>query len=269
MSSPRRLVLLCFSAIREGRVVRDWSLLTSCTLDFRVSCRFLISYVGLFSRLRRSTWLQSQGVVVNKGQLLVWLCVPVGSLGKRRCKVATRAAIYRSLSALRARNRKKVSKQVFWGVCREVPKNTRKSLKIPKKVRKLVFLDFFGCFLGLLCRPPKDLFWDFFAILGPEGPETPVNGGSGRKCKDRGGWDTWSWRNEGWGMEKEKGRASHCCQPALANRSLLGPETLRLEFFLSEQKSNSAPTGGIVKTRGLTSIACTNLCSLWAQELSY
>ena len=43
--------------------------------------------------------------------------------------IATRAAIYRSLRALRARNRKNVSKRVFLGVWRKVFKNTRKSLK--------------------------------------------------------------------------------------------------------------------------------------------
>ena len=67
--------------------------------------------------------------------------------------IATRAAIYRSLRALRARNRKKVSKRVFfWG-------SGEKSQKIPEKV-----------------------FLDFFAISGREGPETPVNGGSGRNA---------------------------------------------------------------------------------------
>ena len=99
--------------------------------------------------------------------------------------VATRAAIYRSLRALRARNRKKVSKRVFSGVCRKVSKNTQRSLKIPKKYPKRsdfsVFLDFFGYFWGLFCRPPKRPFLRLFAIPGPDGPETPVNGGSRRK----------------------------------------------------------------------------------------
>ena len=106
-----------------------------------------------------------------------------GPMALKVSRIATRAAIYRSLRALRARNRKKVSKQVFWGVCRKVPKNTRKSPKIPKKVRKSVFWDFFGYFRDFSADPPKDLFWDFFAISGPEGPETPVNGGSGRNSR--------------------------------------------------------------------------------------
>ena len=42
----------------------------------------------------------------------------------------------------------------------------------------------FWYFWGLFCRPPKRPFWDFFAISGPEGPETPVNGGSDRKAGD-------------------------------------------------------------------------------------
>ena len=65
------------------------------------------------------------------------------------------------------KSQKNVSKKVLWGVGRKVPRNTRKSLKIPKKVRKLVFLDFFGYFLGLFCRPPKRPFWGFFCDFGP------------------------------------------------------------------------------------------------------
>ena len=84
--------------------------------------------------------------------------------------LATRAAIYRSLRALRARNRKKVSKKVFWGVGRKVPKNTRKSLKIPIFGPFWVFLDFFGYFLGLFCRPPERPFLRFFCDFGPGGP---------------------------------------------------------------------------------------------------
>ena len=96
-----------------------------------------------------------------------------------------RAAIYRSLRALRAQNRKKVSKRVFLGVWRKVSKNTRKSLKIPKNTQKgpkigifRLFRVFFETFLQ---TPKKTLLETFFAISGPEGPETPVNGGSDRK----------------------------------------------------------------------------------------
>ena len=39
--APKTLVLLWFGAIREGRMIRDRSLLTSRTLDFRVPCRRL------------------------------------------------------------------------------------------------------------------------------------------------------------------------------------------------------------------------------------
>ena len=77
-----------------------------------------------------------------------WPWIAMNSASKQLIAVtfATRAAIYRSLRALRARNRKKSLKRVFLGVWRKF-----------------------------------DPFWDFFAISGPEGPETPVNGGSGRK----------------------------------------------------------------------------------------
>ena len=44
----------------------------------------------------------------------------------------------------------------------------------------LGILTFSGIFGAVFAEPPKDSFWDFFAILGPEGPETPVNGRSGR-----------------------------------------------------------------------------------------
>ena len=82
-----------------------------------------------------------------------------------------------SLRTLRARNRKKVSKKVFLGVRRKVPKNTRKSLKIPKKVRKSVFFDFSGYFLRLFCGPPKRPFLRLFCDFGP--------GKSGDSCKWR------------------------------------------------------------------------------------
>ena len=98
-------------------------------------------------------------------------------------RLAIRATIYRSLWALRAQNRKKVSKRVFWGVCKKVPENTRKSQKIQQKVQFWVFFDFFGYFGDFFADPQKDSFWDFFAILGPEGPETPVNGRSDREFR--------------------------------------------------------------------------------------
>ena len=40
--AAQTVVLLRFGAIRERRMARDWSLLTSWTLDFRVFCLFLI-----------------------------------------------------------------------------------------------------------------------------------------------------------------------------------------------------------------------------------
>ena len=103
-------------------------------------------------------------------------------------EIATRATIYRSLWALRARNPKKVSRRVFLGVCRKVPENTRKSRKIPEKVQIWVFFGYFSTFSGIFgdffADPQKDSFRDFFGISGPEGPETPVNGRSGRNTRD-------------------------------------------------------------------------------------
>ena len=77
---------------------------------------------------------------------------------------------------------KKSQKGSFWG---KVSENTRKSLKLlifrPFWVFFSVFLDFFGYFSRLFSRPPKRPFLGLFCDFGPEGPETPVNGGSGRK----------------------------------------------------------------------------------------
>ena len=68
---------------------------------------------------------------------------------------------------------------------------TQKSLKIPIFgpfwVFCSVFLDLFGYFLRLFSRPPERSFLRLFlAISGPEGPETPVNGGSGSQV-----WSIW------------------------------------------------------------------------------
>ena len=87
-----------------------------------------------------------------------------------RICIAIRATIYRSLRALRAQNRKKVSKRVFSGVRKKVPENTRKSQKIPKIGLFGVFFDFFGYFGGLFCGPPKRLFLRLFCDFGPGGP---------------------------------------------------------------------------------------------------
>ena len=101
-------------------------------------------------------------------------------------KVATRAAIYRSLRALRARKRKKVSKKVFWGGRQKSPKKNRKKSKNTQKDPKIGIFRLFRVFFGtFLLTPRKTFFETFFAISGPEGPETPVNGGSGRKEKDQ------------------------------------------------------------------------------------
>ena len=78
--------------------------------------------------------------------------------------VATRAAVYRGLRALRPKIAKKNLKTGLFGV--------------PEKK-----LGDFSSDPQKLCK--KTWVETFFAILGPEGPESPVDGGSGRKagCK--------------------------------------------------------------------------------------
>ena len=66
------------------------------------------------------------------------------------------------------------------------------SPKIPAKSQKIhqnwtivvYFLTFSGIFGDFFADPPKRLFLRLFcAILGPEGPETPVNGRSDRNLR--------------------------------------------------------------------------------------
>ena len=85
--------------------------------------------------------------------------------------VATRAAIYRSLRALRSQNRKKVSKRVFLGQKRP-QKYPEKSKKIHSKVQFLcLFFDFFGYFRGLFLQtPPNRLFLRLYCDFGPGWP---------------------------------------------------------------------------------------------------
>ena len=82
--------------------------------------------------------------------------------------LATRAAIYRSLRALRARNRKKVSKRVFLGVWRKVSKNTRKSLKTPKNTQKGPKIGIFRLFQVFFETPdPKKTLFETFLRFRP------------------------------------------------------------------------------------------------------
>ena len=106
----------------------------------------------------------------------------IGSQSQQTSKPCDPSRHLQESPALRARNRKKISQKGSLGVREKSQKNTR---KYQKKVWKSVFLDFSGIFCGLCCRNPqrKTLVEIFFAISGPEGPETPVNGGSGRNQK--------------------------------------------------------------------------------------
>ena len=70
------------------------------------------------------------------------------------------------------------------GLQKKSPKT--KHLKKSKNHQEVQFWAFFLTFSGILgdflADPPKQtLFEFFFAILCPEGPETPVNGRSGRE----------------------------------------------------------------------------------------
>ena len=79
--------------------------------------------------------------------------------------------------------KKKSQKGSCWGSTKKSPKNPQKVKKGPKESDFQAFLgsffDFLGYFRGLLADPQETLFeTSFFVILGPE---TPLNGGSGRK----------------------------------------------------------------------------------------
>ena len=89
----------------------------------------------------------------------------------------------RSLRALWAKNHKKSQKESVWGSAKKYPKVPKKSNNTPQKsnFNFWVFLIFSGIFRDLWKTPKKTLFEIFFATWGPEGPETPVNGRSGRK----------------------------------------------------------------------------------------
>ena len=76
---------------------------------------------------------------------------------------------------------KKSQKESFWGSARKSPKIPEKVEKYPKKSNFGYFSTCSGIFEDFFADPQKDSFWDFFGISGPEeGPETPVNGRSGR-----------------------------------------------------------------------------------------
>ena len=64
------------------------------------------------------------------------------------------------------------------GVQNQAEQNSKNAFR-PVPVQKFTFPEFFDIFR----RPPKRLFLRFFSILGPEVPETPVNGRSGRNTK--------------------------------------------------------------------------------------
>ena len=78
--------------------------------------------------------------------------------GSRPLVFAARATVYKTLRALQAQNRTKVSKRVF---CKKVP--TKVTRKHPKLDFLGSFFDIFGYFWRLFCRtppPPKKALFD-------------------------------------------------------------------------------------------------------------
>ena len=97
---------------------------------------------------------------------------------------ASLPAIYRSLEALRAENRGKVSESSSRTFGREVSKKPRKSRKAPPMTLFGDFSETFRPFPGFFETPGRKVREDFFetcfAVFGPEGRETAVDGRQGR-----------------------------------------------------------------------------------------
>ena len=79
------------------------------------------------------------------------------------------------------KSQKSLKKGIFGGL-QKSPKKYPEMSKIPKKVRKSAFLDFFGYFWHFSADPPKDGFETLFCDFGPGGP--------GDSCKWRLGSQT-------------------------------------------------------------------------------
>ena len=87
--------------------------------------------------------------------------------------VASVPPIYRSLEALRAENREKVSKKSSWPFRPRVSKKSRKGRKVPEKSPKVSFrglFDLFGTFLRLWAGRPRKTFLRLFRGFRPGGP---------------------------------------------------------------------------------------------------
>ena len=108
----------------------------------------------------------------------------VGQPRKREC-LAIVAPNYRECQALQAQNAEKVPKRSPKACRPRVPKKCRKSRKSHEKVPKRDFFVTFSTFSALFWHSgptsPGRPFWDFFGILGPEGPALPVTGRYNRK----------------------------------------------------------------------------------------
>ena len=155
----------------------------SASQDYVIVSMALSRYMVGKGQYWRPTSLKFWPVVVSQVALVTKSNNPARNRlrADRIRRVVTQAAVYRSLRALRARKRKKVSKRVFLGVWKKVSKNTRKSLKIsifrPFGVFFRYFETFFGYFSRLFSRSPETPFLRLFCNFGPE---TPVNGSLGR-----------------------------------------------------------------------------------------
>ena len=83
---------------------------------------------------------------------------------------------------------------MFRGILAFLPKKQGLEGQGPKSVRKVSFsglFDLFGTFLRLRAGRPGKTFWRlFFAVFGPEGLETAVDGRQGRNIL----WDVVNYR---------------------------------------------------------------------------
>ena len=102
--------------------------------------------------------------------------------------IASLPAIYRSLEALRAENREKVSKKSSWAfrprVSKKVPKKVEKSLKRHFLETFRGLFDLFGTFLRLWAGRPRKTFLRLFCGFRPGGPRD--------SCRWPAGTQTWN-----------------------------------------------------------------------------
>ena len=99
-------------------------------------------------------------------------------LNRKRCDPSDH--LQESPGAPGPKSQNNLKKRLFGGSAKKSPKIAEKIKKHPKC---FFFNIFFGYFRGFFLQIPKKTHFEiFFAILGPEGPETPANGCLGRNA---------------------------------------------------------------------------------------